>query len=116
MMPPFRTSCSESLAGTRHHLELDSVRVLGIQRLGDPVIARAGHRTVGGVPHLEKPEVVVVGRAGSAQECGMAGDLGRDLETERLAVELYGSDNSLGAFVTPTTGSVTRCSRCFTTE
>jgi hypothetical protein len=39
---------------------------------------------------LEQAEVVVVGRAGSAQERGPAGDLQPDLEAEGGPVEVHG--------------------------
>ena len=104
------------------HLELDAARVLGVQRLGHPVIAlphqRAGVNQLGprfcqvgqradfpgqvvepGVfgpvgraagADLEQAEVVVVGRAGSAQERGPARDLHPHLEAEGGPVEVDG--------------------------
>jgi D-amino peptidase len=105
-----------------HDLELDAARVLGVQRLGHPVVALPHQRSrldqplprVGQVGQradlpgqvvepgmvgpagrapgadLEQAEVVVVGRPGSAQERGLAGDLQPDLEAEGGPVELHG--------------------------
>jgi D-amino peptidase len=100
-----------------HHLELDTARVLGVQRFRHPVVALPHQRTglnqaaahrqqvrqradfPGQVvepdarlrgharPDLEQAEVVVVLRAGSGQECGSPGDLGADLETQHRGIE-----------------------------
>jgi D-amino peptidase len=57
------------------------------------VVQAGAFRAIGRAagPDLEQAQVMIVGRAGRAQERGLAGDLRADLQAQGLPVELYGA-------------------------